>query len=206
MVVIQNRVLEKRLMYKGDVILKYKINYPYIQNFERFNLYYYNKAIKLKEYSENKLFEESKKTNDYNKQNGYPIMVYEVILDYMITYNKFDIVSLYNDEYIYSGGAHGNTIRTSESWNIQDKQMLNLNDFLKKDPNYVSKILTQINNQIKENIENGNNIYFEDYCCLTAQNFRVENFYLSKTGNIVIYYQQYDIGPYSSGIITFNIK
>ena len=206
MIIIQNRVLEKNLIYKGNIILTYKINYPFIIGFERFNLYNYNKAIKLKEYAETKLFEEAKETNDFNKQNGYPIMVYEVVLNFTITYNEYDIVSLYYDEYIYSGGAHGNTIRTSQTWNIQDRQMLDLKDFYKKDTNYVSKILTQINNHIKENIENGNNIYFEDYCCLTAQNFRVENFYLSKTGNIVIYYQQYDIGPYSSGILTFNIK
>ena len=189
MVIIQNRVLEKNLMYKGDIILTYKINYPFIRGFERLNLYNYNKAIKLKEYAETKLFEEAKETNDFNKQNGYPIMVYEVVLNFTITYNEYDIVSLYYDEYIYSGGAHGNTIRTSQTWNMQDRQMLDLKDFYKKDPNYVSKTLTQINNYIKENIENGNNIYFEDYCCLTAQNFRVENFYLSKTGNIVIYYQ-----------------
>ena len=206
MVRIENRVFEKGLTYKGNIILKYKINYPYIRGLEGFNLYNYNKAIKLKEYAENELFEDAKKTNDYNKENGYPIMVYEVILNYNITYNNFDIVSLYCDEYIYSGGAHGSTTRTSQTWNLQNKQMLDLNDFYKKNPNYVSKILTIINDQIKSNIERGNNIYLDNYCYLAVSNFKVENFYLNKTGNIVIYYQQYDIGPYSSGIITFNVK
>ena len=72
MIIIQNRVLEKNLIYKGNIILTYKINYPFIIGFERFNLYNYNKAIKLKEYAETKLFEEAKETNDFNKQNGYP--------------------------------------------------------------------------------------------------------------------------------------
>ena len=206
MLVIENKVLSKSLMYKGNIILNYKINYPFIRGFDKFNLYNYNKAIKLKEYAETKLFEEAKEINDYNKQNGYPIMVYEVVLNYTITYNEYDILSLYYDEYIFSGGAHGNTIRTSQTWNMQNRQMLDLKDFYRNNPNYVSEIITQKNDKIKNDIDDGNNIYFEDYCCLTSSNFKVENYYLSKDGKIVIYYQQYDIAPYSSGIITFNIK
>lgn len=204
MVRIDEKILQKNLMYNGDIILKYKIIYPQIRGFQNFNLCNYSKAIKLQNYAEKELFEEAKKTNDYNKQNGYPIMVYEVILNYTITYNNNDIVSLYFDEYIYSGGAHGNTTRTSQTWNLQDRRQIRLSDLFKRNPNYVSSILKNINEQIKNNIENGENVYFENYCCLTASNFRVENFYLVE-GAIVIYYQQYDIAPYSSGILTFKI-
>ena len=71
-----------------------------------------------------------------------------------------------------------------------------------KSKNYVSEIISNINDQIYKEIQKGNNIYFENYCCLTSHNFRVENYYIADN-MIVVYYQQYDIAPYSSGILNF---
>ena len=83
--------------------------------------------------------------------------------------------------------------------------MIPLENFFKNDRNYVSKIVTQINNFIEKDIASGNDIYFENYCQLTIATFDVDNYFL-QDGNIIIYYQQYDIAPYSSGILTFTIK
>ena len=55
----------------------------------------------------------------------------------------------------------------------------------------------------------GNPIYFEDYCKLVLDSFNPEQFYLVPRGNtydLVIYFQQYDIAPYSTGIPTFQMK
>lgn len=205
MVNVESKTLQRKLSYEGTVILKYRINYPQIKGFENFNMYNYRKAIKLQNRCENELYEEAKKTYEYNKQNGYPVMVYEIVLDFLVTYNYNNMISLYSDEYIFSGGAHGNTTRTSQTWNLQEKKMIELQELLKRNPNFVSSILKEINEQIAKNIESGNNIYFEDYCCLTSANFRVENYYLYGEF-IVIYYQQYDIAPYSSGILNFFIS
>ena len=54
-------------------------------------------------------------------------------------------------------------------------------------------------------IEEENDIYFPDYCQLALETFRLENYYLTQKG-IVIFFQQYDIAPYSSGIMTFLLK
>ena len=43
---------------------------------------------------------------------------------------------------------------------------------------------------------------FDDYPELLRSTFQAGNFYLTPEG-IVIYYQQYDIAPYSSGITEF---
>lgn len=48
------------------------------------------------------------------------------------------------------------------------------------------------------------NKYFENYCELVLETFRLENYYIIPNG-IVIYFQQYDIAPYSSGIPIFYI-
>lgn len=57
---------------------------------------------------------------------------------------------------------------------------------------------------IERQISREPDIYFEDYRERISQYFREENFYCEPSG-VVIYYQQYDIAPYSSGIRTFLI-
>lgn len=206
--IIEN-TFERELYYKNTVILKYTIKYPRIINnsigANRFNRFNYEKAIKLKHYSENELFKEAKELYDYNVSNGYPVMMYEVFLDYTITYNQNSIVSLYSDEYIYSGGAHGNTIRSSQNWNINFAKQFSLESLFDNDCNYILDVLKDINNQIEQQIANGSNQYFENYCSLVLNTINPNNFYLNP-GYITIFFQQYDIAPYSSGIPTFNIQ
>jgi len=67
---------------------------------------------------------------------------------------------------------------------------------------YIIDILKEINNQIKEQLQAGTNYYFDNYCELVLDTFRLQNYYLTPN-SIVIYFQQYDIAPYSSGIPVF---
>lgn len=206
--IIEN-VFEKELYYKNTVILKYTIKYPEILSNNigsiKFNKFNYEKALKLKQHAESDLFEDAKKLYDYNESNGYPVMVYEVVLDYTITFNQNSIVSLYSDEYIYSGGAHGNTTRSSQNWNIIFAMQFSLNNLFNNNCNYVLDILKDINNQIEQQIADETNQYFENYCSLVLNTIDLNNFYLNP-GYITIFFQQYDIAPYSSGIPTFDIK
>lgn len=206
--IIEN-VFEKELYYKSTVILKYTIKYPQILNnsigTNRFNRFNYEKAIRLKQHAENDLFKEAKELYDFNEANGYPVMVYEVVSDYTITYNQNSIVSLYSDEYIYSGGAHGITTRSSQNWNINFARQFSLSELFNNNCNYVLDILKEINNQIEQQIADGTNQYFENYCNLVLNTIDFNNFYLN-SGYITIFFQQYDIAPYSSGITVFNIR
>ena len=201
---IVNRVIQNNLFYKGTIILRYKIEFPQIIGRNRFNAFYLTKAKELKDKCEGELFEDAKKNFDFNQSQGYPTLVYDVDANYIITFNSNYRVSLYYDYYIFTGGAHGVTTRKSQTWCMSNEKILSLSFFYKDDPNYIPKILKKINDQIKKNIENGNNYYFENPCCLTAEYFNTENYYIYDN-NIIIYYQQYEIGPYSSGILTFDV-
>ena len=200
-------IIEKREL-RNELILTYNIKYPVItfSNYDigktSFNQYNLEKAKKLEHIVVTELYEDAKKTYDYNISNGYPVMVYEVILDYTITFNDEYIVSLFYDQYEFTGGAHGNTIRTSQTWDLCIGKQLPLSYFYPDNPNYVTEILREINNQIKYQIEAGNNYYFDNYCELILETFKLENYYLTP-GGIVVYFQQYDIAPYSSGIREF---
>lgn len=208
---IEKKVFSNELYFDGTLLLKYTIEYPQIvyskklEGIRNFNLYNYNKAVELKKKAEGELFKDSIEIYKFDKENGYPVRMFEVYSTFNITYNEKDCVSLYIDDYFYTGGAHGNTIRSSQTWNIKDGRNVNLKEFYPYNSEYILDILREIIRQIRENIKNGNNIYFDDYCSLVLETFNTQNFYLEEN-YIVIYFQQYDIAPYSSGIITFKIK
>lgn len=205
---IINNVFERSLYYKNTEILKYKIEYPQMVNSmyrvgeQVFNRYNLNKALKLKYYAETELFNEAKKLYDFNKENGYPVMVYEVDLVYNITHNMGKIISLYSDQYTFTGGAHGNTVREAQNWDLQLARQIPLQYFFPNNPYYIIDIIKEINKQIAEQMANGSGQYFDDYCQLVLETFNLKNYYI-QNGNIVIFFQQYDIAPYSSGIPTF---
>lgn len=204
---IQKRIIQKELKYENVVVLKYHIEYPRITNESnnipsmKFNIYNEQIAKQIQRKAENELYKEAVELYKYNKKNNYPIMVYEIYRTFEITLNTNDIISLYADEYVFTGGAHGTTTRTSQTWNMVNGRLINLYELYKGNPYFILYILKEISKQINQNKE----IYFEDACCMAIDNFNPQNFYLTTNG-IVIYYQQYDIAPYSSGIRTFEIK
>lgn len=208
---IENITVKKELKYNDTVVLKYIIEYPQIVSTKymygnlEFNKYNKLKAIELQNEIERDLYEDAIKVNKYNMEQGYPLMRYEVIQKYNVTYNKDKEVSLYIDKYIFSGGVHGSTIRTSQNWNLRGANLVPLSFFYYDNKNYVANILNEILIQIDSQIESGVNQYFEDYCSLVVQNFKVDNYYLLPN-YIVIFYQQYDIAPYSSGLPSFKIQ
>lgn len=203
---LTKKIIQNELTYKGNVIVKYKIEYPQIfsncYSTCHFNSVNLQRALELEKYAKETLFEDSKKTYDYNLANGYPIMVYELILETNITYNKSPILSLYQDQYTFTGGAHGSTVRTSQNWNLACNKQLTLNDIFAKNPNYLLSVLKQINQQIQEK---GADLFFDNYCTLVLETFQPNQFYLIPN-SVVIYFQQYDIAPYSTGIPTFEIS
>lgn len=209
---IEIKKITHNLIYDNTVILKYTIEYPQIINSQyilgqrNFNTYNLKIVNDLKQYIFTELYSSAKDVYKYNKENGYPIMVFEVYVSCNITENYNNIVSLYTDKYIFEGGAHGTTIRTSQNWDLAVGMQFNLSRLFPNNQYYIINILKEINKQIKEQIEKeGENIYFKDYCQLVLENFNLKNFYMFPN-YFEVFFQQYDIAPYSTGIPTFKIK
>lgn len=207
MLKVVKNILQREIKYHNTVVLTYYIEYPQIvsnhmtKGIKRFNVYNRQLGLELKNKSENELYNQAVETYQYNQENGYPNMVYEVYRTYEITLNMDHCISLYTDEYTYTGGAHGMTIRKSQTWGLPLGRMIALYELYPNNPYFLLNILNQINRQISQEPE----IYFEQACCLTVDAFNPDNFYLT-SNELVIYFQQYDIAPYSSGIREFLIK
>lgn len=209
MLKIINRILQKEMKYENTVVLKYHIEYPEIvmdwqQNrngIKKFNDYNLKMALQTQQKAEKELYKEAIELYKYNKENGYPQMMYELYREYQITLNQENAVSMYIDEYIFSGGAHGTTTRTSQTWNLMLGKTVELYELYPNEPYFLLDILRKINREISENIE----IYFADPYPLVVEYFNPDSYYIDN-GKVVIYFQQYDIAPYSSGIIEFTLE
>lgn len=207
-VTIHQIKIKKNMMYKGVIVLSFTIEYPQFSSsmmmpcLIKVNQYYKMKATQLQNNLETTMYQEA--ITDYQESlvNKYPFNLHEVILGYKITYNQNCAISLYFDQYQFTGGAHGQTTRTSDTWNLNDGKLYQLSNFFSND--YKKDIIDIIDLDISNKIKNDQGYFFDDYKKLVIQSFNINNFYLTKEG-IIIYFQQYDIAPYSSGIIEFLI-
>lgn len=90
---IKINTAEKELYYKGEVIVRYSIEYPeiispiYQKSEQAFNHENRKNALELKEFAEGELYEEAKRAYEYNKKNGYPIIIYEFIKNCNLFFN-----------------------------------------------------------------------------------------------------------------------
>jgi len=203
-VLVKIITIKDEMKFKGVTLLKYKIEYPefksayYQLSLSLINKYYKFKALEYQNHCKNELFKMAVEQYKDDVTNNFPIHVFEALVTYNLTYNSACIISNYFDQYEYTGGAHGNTIRSSQTWNLQSGSKLLLNQLVTCSPDYKAYILSQV----REQIQKDTSIYFEDYEKLIVETFNENSFYCTPQG-IVIYYQQYDIAPYSSGIREF---
>jgi hypothetical protein len=202
--------IEKQMSYMGVPVLHYRIEYPQFddphhrQELESINRYYRNQAMGLQEKYETVNYEDAVESFQYSEENQFPFHMFEAVSAFTVPYRQNDLLSLFYDHYTYSGGAHGNTVRVSDTWNLKEGCRKSLYQ-LSGDPEGTRKIiLDRINEQIALQIKAGEGMYFDDYIKLTDENFHPENYYLTPEG-LVIYYQQYDIAPYASGIPEFTL-
>jgi len=200
-------VIKNEMKYDDQIVLTYKIEYPefkssyYQMSLMVINKFYKEKALEYEKYCKTELFNAAVEQYKYDDENGFPVRSYEALVVYDSTYNSCCIISLYFDQYEYTGGAHGNTLRYSQTFNLQKCIRIALKQlFVCPSLDYKAYILKQV----KAQIEQDTSIYFDDYAKLIVDTFNEESFYCTSEG-IVVYYQQYDIAPYSSGIREFLI-
>ncbi|NMC57185.1 MAG: DUF3298 and DUF4163 domain-containing protein [Eubacteriaceae bacterium] len=206
LVTVNTLILQDTMKYNGVALLAYRIEYPefksviYRKATAKMNKFYKDKAYEYEKYYRKVLFNMAVEQYKYDMQNGYPVREFDAVVEFNVTYNEFCIVSLYTDEYEYTGGAHGNTIRTSQTWNLKEQRTVKLSELFRIQLGYRIYIFKIISEEIRKD----ESIYFPDWEKLVIQTFNEESFYVTYEG-IVIYYQQYDIAPYSSGIREFLI-
>lgn len=203
-VMVKKYVLKDEMKCQGENILTYCIEFPefltckYRPALITINKFYRCRAHGYQRYVREELYPLAVEQFKESKEHGDPVFVFEALSEFKVTYNRGCIISLYSDRYEYTGGAHGNTVRSSQTWNTGGRGRVCLRELFACDQNGKEYIFEEIFRQIRMEPD----IYFEDYERLVDETFDQENFYCTDDG-VVIYFQQYDIAPYSSGIREF---
>ena len=207
---ITRQEIKKKFTYDSVVMLTLEIDFPQIrlnrgrnaQN--RINMYYMNAAHHFFNYAATELYSGAIKDYHYAQKNKFPFRTYDAVMHYTVTLNQDCTLSTYFDQYTYTGGAHGNTLRFSENWDLQTGSLLQLSDLFGPEEKCCRTLLEYIMTAADAEMKKDPGIFFEEYRALLTQYFDPNSFYLTPTG-VSVYYQQYEIAPYASGIPVFEI-
>lgn len=146
---------------------------------------------------------------DYLRENG---------TDYFYSYSNYQqlgiarhdetIVSLISLSSLYSGGSHPNSVQTTYNMDISGQRLLMLEDVIEEASAQKLAALVQAGVDEKFAMIDGVNGLFSDYVDTIATSMDYGNmtpyWYLNDVG-LVIFYNQYELGPYAAGIIKVEI-
>lgn len=204
---IKTKSLKREMKYRGELLLTYWIDYPHFADLGDLmpvmsvNRFYCRRAHSYQRHLERVLFPQAVQQYCFSQEKGFPIRIWEATENFKVTEQDGCIVSIYIDRYEYTGGAHGNTVRSAQTWLLPKGRPVSLHElFACPQEESMEYLFRVIEAQIKREPE----IYFENAGELARKNFNKENFYCTP-GGLVVFYQQYDIAPYSSGIRRFLI-
>ena len=138
-----------------------------------------------------------------DRRRGYPFRPYAAAAGYTVPYNQNGFLSIWTDIYEYTGGAHGNTVRCADTWNLATARRMTLDAFFSGSC-YRRTILSGVAAQIRAHSEKGDAGYLEDWPAGISRYLDERNFFLVPEG-IGIFYPLYTIAPYSSGLPVFII-
>jgi hypothetical protein len=209
-IAVSEQVMEETMRHKGEPVLAYTIRYPEFSSAlfrtaaHEMSRYYRTRAALQRQRYRQILYPQAVRDFEYAAAHDYPFRQYEAMMVHTVTYNQNCAVSLYADNYQYTGGAHGSTVRSSDTWDLRSARRRPLSSFFAPPVPYPSFVLQSVNNQIAAQIAEGTGAYFDDYEKNVAQSFNPRSFYVSEAG-VVVYFQQYQIAPYSSGIPEFTL-
>lgn len=201
---------QKTFLFKSIELLTLDVSYLqidlennlYAKN--RINKYYKYEASHFVDYAATELRKNAFETYLYTSKNNFPFFAFEAVMKYYVSLNEACKLSTYSDQYQYSGGAHGNTVRSSINWNLNAGTIIKMETLFYNNQDYVPLVIDQIIKLANKQISENQYLYFDNYKELIVKNFNSDNFYLKPT-SLTIFYQQYEIGPYASGIIEFDI-
>ena len=206
---ITEKILNDTMLYGNIPVFTYHIAYPsfsttcVLSAAQTANIYYMQLAENTEQYCRTVLYPQAVESARYITSNHPPFNRYTLDMNYQITYNSGCITSLYMDTYTYMGGAHQELERISDTWDFSTGRQLHLDDISALTPTALNGLQTSVERQIAERLKESPGSYFEDYPYLLRNKFNQNHFFL-RPGYIVIYYQQYEIAPYATGIPEFS--
>ncbi|SHH52486.1 Protein of unknown function [Sporobacter termitidis DSM 10068] len=202
--------LADELTYEGITMVTADFRYPIVSSGnskadKRINSYYRHIAKTLMKKARNELLPDAVDEWKYSVENSYPFRPFEAVMKYTVTMNDGDILSLYYDNYEYTGGAHGVTKRFGDTWRASTGWFIELGDFFSRGVNYKRLLIENAIKTAARQIAEGTHQYFENYPKLIKKYYSPTKFYI-EPDNVVIFYDQYAIAPGFEGTPVFEYQ
>ena len=119
------------------------------------------------------------------------------VMRYKVRYVSDTLLSLTVETYFFAGGAHGLTFLEGFTYDLQTGQRYNFADLYP----FGESARESINQQIREQIAQKDIPTFGPFAGVSDK----PQFFINKHGQPIIFFQQYEIGPYVIGIQKFAV-
>lgn len=130
---------------------------------------------------------------------------FEINSDFKVKKETNGIISILIEYYKYSGGAHGYYENVPYNIDITTGKFLTLEELFKSDSTYKDIINKEIQSQI-EKINTDNNLPKESDKIYNFKGISDNQKFYLQDGEMVIFFDLYEIAPYVSGIPEFPIE
>ena len=125
---------------------------------------------------------------------------YSVMLKYKIQVNDGKLLSIVFDHYTYSGGAHGIPSRQGMVFDAVTGNLMNWNDLY---PNLNEARTKNLNQAVIDQSKAQGKVIFTPFKGLKED--KIPAFYVNENYKPVVIFQPYEIAPYSSGILEYEL-
>ena len=206
---IKTQTIKDHLYHNKVLMVNVKIDYPFLAsnysgNSMRFNMHYRQKAQKNYRYASTRFYQAAVKHYNVSVSQGFPFNNFELVEAFEPTYCKKPMISLFYDIYEFTGGAHGNTVRYGNTWDMRRGTLIMLESLFEANYDYKPVMLKYLGAEERRRQITGMAHYFDDLEENLSKYFDPKNYYLTDEG-LAIFYPLYTIAPYSEGIQSFII-
>ncbi len=194
---------------KSVLLVEANLKFPQLMQFSdkktkqeiAFNNHYIKIVTKTEGYCQSTLLSQASSEYGFRQPNDL-FTNYVHYLQFTVSYNTERFLSLFLENYEFTGGAHGTTVQTGETWDMNRGKLVSLQELFTPFFNYRSIIISNVMLQASERQKNGEVMYFENLLQNIIKYFDEKNYYLTNEG-IAVFYPLYSIAPYVAGIQTF---
>lgn len=207
---VEEKRMERQFPFGETVLLTLEIFYPSIRLAQdcgaaaRINRYYSYQADCFYRYVSEKLLGGALVEYRRAVRNGVPFRPYSAVMHYAVALNGECRLSTWTDRYTYTGGAHGSTLRVSDTWELQSGCYIELGRMFRGRTDVRRAVIGPLRQAARHRSREEPGLLFADYPARLEGYFNPRGFYLAPDA-LCLYYQPYEIGPGASGVVTFEL-
>lgn len=133
----------------------------------------------------------------FAKEAGFDLPRYDYRIDFEVTYNRDNLLSVNTTQYFYMGGAHGEPLLLSYNVDLRSGKTLAITDLF--DDARTAKVILALG--VSERIKADPDKYFPE--ALDKAGVPDDQQFYLEDGQVVLHYGIYELAPFAAGLPKF---